>query len=106
MQVCFVYITAANSTEAVHIGEALVKKKLAACVNIIPNIHSIYEWQGEIQKDQECILIAKSQKKIFAQLKAEVLTLHSYSCPCIVLLPLEDGHTDFLEWVVKQSSPI
>ena len=102
-QACFVYITSANIEEAKKISRILVQKKLAACTNILSGMLSFYEWEGRLEEVQECILIAKSRLELFDTLKAEVLTLHSYSCPCIVMLPIIDGHSDFLEWIYTQT---
>ena len=103
MQVCFVYVTVDLFQEAEKIGKKLVESRLAACVNIIRNVHSIYEWEGKLEQSAECILIAKSRLELFDKLKAEILVLHSADCPCIVQLPVEQGHSPFLEWIYTQT---
>ena len=102
-QACFVYITSANLEEAKKISRILVQKKLAACTNLLSGMLSFYEWKGRIEEARECILIAKSRLELFDKLKSEVLAVHSYSCPCIVMLPIVDGHSDFLEWIYAQT---
>ncbi len=95
----FVYMTAGSEEEAVAIGQNLVDARLAACVNVLPNMRSIYRWQGAITESQETVLIAKTKADLFEDLELRVKSLHSYSCPCIVALPLAAGSVEFLEWI-------
>jgi periplasmic divalent cation tolerance protein len=99
MAVHFVYMTAGNKAEAQKIGQALVESRLAACVNILDNMQSIYRWEQEIQQDTEVVLIAKTTASLVSQLVEKVKTLHSYDCPCIVSLPISDGYAPFLDWI-------
>ena len=99
----FVYITASNSDEARNIGKELVAKRLAACVNIIDKIHSIYWWEGKVHEEQEVVMIAKTKESLVQTLIEKVTSLHSYACPCIVSLPIVRGHDPFLEWVAKET---
>lgn len=94
-----VYMTAGSPEEARRIGAALVEDRLAACVNIIDGMHSIYRWEGKLQQDQETILIAKTTRDRLPVLIETVKAMHSYDCPCIVSFDIEGGHTDFLEWI-------
>ena len=94
-----VYITAGSMEEARLIGEALVAKQLAACVNLIDGMTSIYRWQGEIQRDTETVLIAKTTEHQIISLIDQVKALHSYECPCIVSLPIDSGNAEFLDWI-------
>jgi periplasmic divalent cation tolerance protein len=103
MSINFIYITAGNRDEARVIGKALVSERLAACVNIIDNINSMYWWQGEIQDDREVILIAKTKESLIPELIEKVKTIHSYDCPCVVSLPIVDGNKEFLEWVAEET---
>jgi len=98
----FVYITAGDKTEARLIGKTLVESRLAACVNIIDQMTSLYRWEGRIQEDQEVILIAKTTGKNVPALKKKVKEMHSYDCPCIVCLPVAEGYEPFLEWIQEQ----
>lgn len=97
-----VYITTRDMKEAVTIANALVNERLAACANIIDNMHSIYHWNGKLQTDKEAILIAKTVAKRIPELINRVKRLHSYECPCIVCLPVTDGIPEFLTWVTEQ----
>jgi periplasmic divalent cation tolerance protein len=84
------------------IGKTLINAKLAACVNIIENIYSMYMWDGKLQDANETILIAKTTKERVSDLNEKVNTLHSYDCPCIVSLPVSDGNPAFLNWIVNE----
>jgi periplasmic divalent cation tolerance protein len=103
MKANFIYVTAGSMNEAKKIGKALVSNRLAACVNIIDNMHSMYWWEGEIQNDNEVILIAKTRESLVPELIDKVKSMHSYDCPCIVSLPILDGNKAFLEWIAQQT---
>jgi periplasmic divalent cation tolerance protein len=102
MKVNLIYITAKNKAEARKIGSELVESKLAACVNIIDNMNSMYVWEGKMQDDKEVILIAKTTEARVPQLIEKVKTLHSYDCPCIVSIPVSGGNREFLEWIANE----
>ncbi len=95
----FVYMTAGSRDEAQRIGEALVEKRVAACVNIIDAMHSIYRWEGAIQKDREVVMIAKTTRSRLPELIDTVNALHSYDCPCILSFDIDGGNPAFLEWI-------
>lgn len=95
-------MTAGNKAEAQKIGNALVESQLAACVNILDNMQSIYRWEGKIQQDSEVVLIAKTTDLLVSQLIEKVKSLHSYDCPCIVCLPISDGYPPFLDWIQSE----
>ena len=98
-----VYITTKNKAEAERIGRALVQERLAACVNIIDGMNSIYRWEGKIQEDKEAVLIAKTKQSLVKKLTNRVKSLHSYSCPCIISLPILGGNKDYLDWLSKET---
>jgi periplasmic divalent cation tolerance protein len=99
MTVRFVYMTTGSLEEARRIGRELVSARLAACVNILPQMNSIYAWEGKLNEDAEVVLIAKTTAACVPALMARVKSLHSYSVPCIVSLAVEDGHPPFLDWI-------
>ena len=101
MKPTFLYMTAGNKAEAARIGKALVESRLAACVNIIENMSSIYLWEGDIQDDSETVMIAKTVESHVPAVVEKVTSLHSYDCPCVVSLPVTGGHQDFLEWIAE-----
>ena len=101
MPIRFIYMTAGSLEEARRIGRELVSAQVAACVNILPQMQSIYVWEGQLQEDTEVVMIAKTTAARTAELIAKVKSLHSYSVPCIVSLAVEDGHSPFLEWIAR-----
>ena len=103
MKINLVYMTAGDMDEARAIGRDLVSGRLAACVNIIDNMNSIYRWEGEIQDDREVVIIAKTMETLVPDLIDRVKALHSYDCPCIVSLPIIDGNQAFLDWVAGET---
>ncbi len=102
MNVQFVYMTAANRAEAERIGRHLVETRLAACVNLIEGMTSIFRWEDKVQTDQEVVLIAKGVADRIPALVAAVKALHSYDTPCVVALPAVGGYSPFLEWVERE----
>lgn len=100
-----IYITTRDRDEARHIGRTLVNERLAACVNIIDGMESIYEWNGEIQTEQEAILIAKTPYYNVDTLTHRVRQLHSYDCPAILSITLteQEGNEEYLLWLLRQS---
>lgn len=99
-----VYITVGSLKEGSAIARTLVQERLAACANIIPEMQSVYRWQGEVQNDNECVVIAKTRKSLFSDLRSRVQELHSYDTPCIVALPIEDGSADYLTWLENETA--
>lgn len=95
----WVYCTTASIEEARKISKILIEEKLAACINLIPQIYSIYQWQGKIEETQEIALIAKTTVYSLENLKQTIIQHHSYECPCIVALPIIEGNQDFLQWI-------
>jgi periplasmic divalent cation tolerance protein len=94
-----VLMTAANADEATRIAEMLVERKLAACVQILPPMTSIYVWKGEVQRENEILLIAKSTRTKFDELESAVRAIHSYETPEIIALPILAGSPDYLSWL-------
>ena len=103
MGVNFIYITVSTIDEARMIGKELVSNRLAAGVNIIDNMNAMYWWDGDIQDEKEVILIAKTKGSLVPELIEKVKLMHSYSCPCIVSLPILDGNKQFLAWVADET---
>ncbi len=101
MPINFVYMTAGSDDEAKTIAGALVASKLAACVNILDGMRSVYVWEGAVQEDTEWVLIAKTTEAQVPALIEKVKEVHSYDCPCIVSLPVADGNPAFLDWIAE-----
>lgn len=95
----FVYVTTRDKEEARSIGRVLVEEHLAACVNIIDGMESIYFWNNSLCEDKEVILIAKTREDLLSDITERVKSLHSYECPCIVALPLTGGNQEYLKWI-------
>jgi periplasmic divalent cation tolerance protein len=94
-----VLITVGSVEEADRIAQALVERMLAACVNIISPITSVYRWQEEVQRDNEVLLIVKSRRGVFEHLAGCIKELHSYKTPEIIALPIVAGDVDYLRWL-------
>jgi periplasmic divalent cation tolerance protein len=103
MNANLVYITAAGAEEANQIGRALISDRLAACVNIFSNMRCMYWWDGDVQNDEEVVLIAKTKASLVPELIEKVRALHSYDVPCIIALPIETGHQPFLDWIGEET---
>ena len=99
-----VYCTFPNATEAEQVARALVESQLAACVNIVGAVRSVYRWKGEVCSEEECMIIAKTTAARFAELKTKLLALHSYDCPEIVAVNIDDGHEAYLQWIAEENS--
>jgi periplasmic divalent cation tolerance protein len=101
MKVIFIYIVCKDKAEAKRIGSALVKERLAACVNIFPEMNSIYRWKGQLEEANESVLIAKTTKSKFSKLSARVKELHSYECPCIMEIEVGRGNQEYVNWLLE-----
>jgi periplasmic divalent cation tolerance protein len=97
-----VYVTAGSAAEAEQLAQALVGEKLAACVNRIQSVQSVYRWQGQVEQSDEELLIIKTRGELFSALEKRVRELHSYSVPEIVALPVVDGSAGYLNWLRDQ----
>ena len=103
---CWVYMTAGSIEEAKNIGQKLVEQNLAACVNLLENMISIYKWEDKLEEGQEVVIIAKTRKTLMPKLIETVNSLHSYDCPCIVALPIIGGNHKFLDWLEEETRKI
>jgi periplasmic divalent cation tolerance protein len=94
-----VLITASSGEEAAKIATALVDEHIAACVNIVPEVRSLFFWEGRTQDAREALLICKSRQPLLEKLVRRVKSLHSYTVPEIIALPIIGGSRDYLDWV-------
>ncbi|HEY7319643.1 MAG TPA: divalent-cation tolerance protein CutA [Candidatus Binatia bacterium] len=101
-----VYVTAGSPPEGERLARALVEERLAACVNRIAPVHSVYRWEGKLEESEEQLLIIKTQKQRFPALQKRVRELHSYAVPEIIALPIIDGSQDYLHWLSEQTAGI
>lgn len=103
MDFCVILNTAPNIEEAKKIARYLVESKLAACVNIIPQITSVYSWKEEIIEDQEFLLLIKTRSSNFKAVKDAIIGLHSYELPEVIMLPIKKGLKDYLFWLEEET---
>jgi periplasmic divalent cation tolerance protein len=99
-----VFLTAAHGEEAARIAEMLVGARLAACVQILPPLESVYRWQGKLERQSEVLLIAKTIQSKFAEIEREVIALHSYETPEIIAVPIVSGSKRYLDWLDESVS--
>lgn len=94
-----IYVTVSREDEASKIAKALIESRLAACVNIISNIRSIYRWEGNVEDDNESLMIIKTKDSKFHEVQKKVEELHSYSVPEVIAFPIEKGSEKYLAWL-------
>ena len=97
-------MTAGSIEEANNIGQRLVEQNLAACVNLLENMTSIYKWEDKLEESQEVVIIAKTRKILMPKLIETVNSLHSHDCPCILELPIKGGDPEFLSWIETETA--
>ena len=97
-----VLMTAASREEANQIAELLVSAQLAACVQILPEIESVYRWQGEVKREKEILLLAKTVASRFDELESRVRAMHSYETPEIIAVPVTDSSAPYLGWLLAE----
>ncbi len=100
----FCWVMCANTDEAVKIARAVLAERLAACANVLAPATSLYWWQGRLQDSSEVPLVLKTRADLVDALTARVVALHSYECPCVVALPIAQGHAPYLAWLAKETS--
>lgn len=99
-----VFCTFANEQDALRISSALVEARLAACVNLLPAIRSIYRWKGEVEHADEVLVLIKTTQQTFPTLRDRIKELHTYDTPEIIAVPVVDGLADYLGWIREQVS--
>ena len=99
-----VFVTAPNEETAVKVARCVVEEKLAACVNIVSNVRSIYRWQGKIEDESELLLVIKTRQERFKALRERVKALHTYTVPEIIALPVTDGLEEYLAWLKEETA--
>ncbi len=94
-----VFITVKDKMEGQKIADKLIQSKCAACVNIMEGVTSVFWWEGKVDQASEVLLVIKTQKSLFRKLEKTVKSIHSYSVPEIIALPIVAGNTDYLKWI-------
>jgi periplasmic divalent cation tolerance protein len=100
-----VLVTAPSESSALELGRALVDEQLAACVNVVPGLTSIYRWEGRREETPEALLLIKTRPEGYAALQRRILALHPYSVPEVLGLPVAEGAPAYVQWV-RESIPI
>ena len=102
-QFIVVFVTCGSEEDGLKIANALVEEHLAACANLISPMRSLYRWEGKIWDEKEWLLIIKTQKERFGELEKKVKSLHSYSVPEIISLPITEGSSAYLNWIKENT---
>ena len=95
--------TCPDLATAERIAETVVDERLAACVNIVPGLTSIYRWEGQIQRDTELLLLIKTRQEVYPLLEARIHELHPYQIPEIIALPIQTGSAAYLDWIADST---
>ena len=103
-QIALFYTTVPDEETGKSIAQALVKKRLAACVNIVPAGTSVYRWEGRVETAQEQLLLIKSRREHAGKLEQAITELHPYDVPCLLELPVQGGSQAFLDWVAEETA--
>lgn len=101
----FVYTTYPSVVEAEAAGKALVERRLAACVNVLPEMISLYAWKGAVERAEEVVMIIKTRASLAEPVRAAVKEMHSYETPAILVIPLESVESSYLEWLLGATDP-
>lgn len=104
-QYTLVYVTCADKPEAESIAAKVLEERLAACANLLDGMESMYWWNGKIEKSRECVLLLKSETRLFDELKNRIIALHSYQTPCVAALPITGGGKHYLDWLSNSVRP-
>jgi periplasmic divalent cation tolerance protein len=102
-QMCLVLTTAGSAEEAKKIAHALVERRLATCVNIVPRIESVYRWQEQVETAEEWLLLVKTRTSAFGHVREAIRELHSYELPECIMLEVAEGDKAYLDWLAKNT---
>lgn len=105
MSQSLIYVTASNRDEALKLARSLVESRLVACANVLDGATSLYWWEGNVQEESEAVMICKTRTELVDAVVAKVKEQHSYSCPCIVAVPIFAGNPAFLAWIAAETKP-
>lgn len=105
MDYIIILCTINDFNQAKEISKKIIQEKLAACVNVIPHISSIYFWNDEIVEDDEYLMLIKTRKNLFEKLKLKITQLHTYDVPEIISLNIDDGSKLYLDWISASTKP-
>ena len=94
-----VLVTASSEDEAQRLGRKVIDQRLAACVNVLPKLRSIFQWEGKLSEEEECLMILKARQSLFKDVEETIRTEHSYDVPEIIALPIIAGSQPYLSWI-------
>ena len=104
MEFIVIYCTAPNKKEAVQIAKALVEHHLAACVNLIDKVESIFSWDGEMSQEKEVLMVIKTRQELFDKVKFIIQKLHSYTVPEVIAMPIIQADETYLKWIEHETT--
>lgn len=104
MEYIIVYCTVPNKREGKEIAIALIENSLAACVNIIDKVESVFSWNGELTEEKEAMLIIKTRKELFNKVNRIIQKLHSYNVPEVIAMPIVEADETYLKWISHETS--
>ena len=100
-----VHVTMPDAAQATALARALVDEGLAACVNLVPGVKSIYQWEGRTQEEEEVLCLIKTRPAVFDRARARILELHPYEVPEILAFAVDDGSPEYLDWLRRATTP-
>jgi periplasmic divalent cation tolerance protein len=100
-----VHVTMPDTAQATALARALVDEGLAACVNLVPGVKSIYQWEGRTQEEEEVLCLIKTRPAVFDRARARILELHPYEVPELLAFAVDDGSPEYLEWLRRATTP-
>ena len=103
MEFIIIYCTTPNRKEGVEIAKALIENNLAACVNILDKVESIFSWDGELTEEKESMLVIKTRKELFLKVNIMIQKLHSYNVPEVIAIPIIDADETYLKWIAHET---
>ena len=99
-----VLVTAPSADEGRSVAKALVEARLCACVNMIEGVKSTFRWQGEVQEEDEVLLVCKGREKDFPEIEKKVKEHHSYTVPEVIALHIQKGYNEYLDWITRETA--
>lgn len=103
-KVLIVLITASSQKEAMKIGQAVMAERLAACVNLVPAVTSLFHWEGNVHKSREVLMIFKTTERRYAALEKKILSIHSYEVPEVIAVRVDRGFDRYLGWIRQETA--
>lgn len=103
MEFIVIYCTVPNKREGKEIAKKLVEKKLAACVNILDKVESVFSWDGKLSEEREAMMIIKTKRELFDKINAMIQGLHSYNVPEVIAIPILEADDSYLQWIAHET---